>query len=101
MKRILLSVFVLCLALAGAVTASAQTTFYCVKPDGAPVAGIVVPSGDRHDPSVLCNAFVPQCFLTCGAVLRVQDGQSVVPPNLPMAKRNRKRRTRTDSGRRK
>jgi hypothetical protein len=83
MKRILLSSLVLCLALVGAATASAQTTFYCVKPDGAPVAGIVIPSG-RHDPSVLCNAMVPQCFLTCGAVLQLQNGQAVAPPDLPM-----------------
>lgn len=84
MKRILLTLCVLGLALAGAVPAFAQTTFYCVKPDGAPVAGIVIPGGDRHDPSVLCNAFVAQCYLTCSAVLQHQDGQSVVPESVPM-----------------
>ena len=84
MKRILLLVFVLSLALAGAATASAQTTFFCVKPDGQPVAGIVIPYGDRHDPSVICNAMVPQCFLTCGAVMQRADGQDVLPPGLPL-----------------
>lgn len=84
MKRILLSTLVLCLALAGAATASAQTTFYCVKPDGAPVAGIIIPAGDRHDPSVVCNAIVKQCFLTCSAVMERHDGQATVPAGLPM-----------------
>jgi hypothetical protein len=84
MKRILFTTLVLCLALAGAVAASAQTTFYCVKPDGAPVAGIIMPGGSNHDPSVVCNAVVPQCFLTCGAVAQLADGMAVLPQGLPM-----------------
>lgn len=83
MKHNLLAFLVMCLALAGASVASAQTYFYCVKPDGMPVASIIMPAGSRHDPSVVCNAVAPQCFLTCGAVLEFHSGQAVLPPNLP------------------
>ena len=83
MQRILTSLFVLGLVLFGATAASAQGYFYCVKPDGAPVASIVLPAGAGHDPSVVCNAVVPQCFLTCSAVLEVHSGQAVLPPDLP------------------
>ncbi|WP_428564386.1 MAG: hypothetical protein ACP59X_02125 [Solidesulfovibrio sp. DCME] len=77
MKRRLFLFAILALCLAGASAASAQTQMYCVKPDGAAVAAIVLPYGTQHDPSVICNAVVPQCYLTCGAVLQLQDGRSV------------------------
>jgi hypothetical protein len=83
MQRILFSLMVLGLIVAAAAPASAQEYFYCVKPDGAPVASIVMPAGSRHDPSVVCNAMVPQCFLTCAAVQQLHDGQAVLPPDLP------------------
>jgi hypothetical protein len=84
MKRLLCSLFALSLTLAAATVALGQTQFYCVKPDGAPVASIVMPSGTRHDPSVVCNAAVPQCFLTCGAVMQIQSGGATMPPpNVP------------------
>jgi len=82
MKRLLIAFFVLGLLLAAAAAASAQTQLYCVKPDGMPVAAIVMPYGSNHDPSVVCNAVAPQCYLTCGAVLQIQNGM-VVAPNLP------------------
>ncbi|MHC1790677.1 hypothetical protein [Solidesulfovibrio sp.] len=81
MKR-LLTLFAVLGLLTAATAASAQTQFYCVKPDGLPVAAIVMPYGSNHDPSVVCNAAVPQCYLTCGAVLHVRDGLAVTP-NLP------------------
>jgi hypothetical protein len=77
MKRTLLLLAILALSLAAASAASAQTQFYCVKPDGAAIAAIALPYGARHDPSVVCNAVVPQCYLTCGAVLELRDGSSV------------------------
>jgi len=83
MQRILFSILLVSLLVAGAVPVAAQGYFYCVKPDGAPVASIVMPAGSHHDPSVVCNAMVPQCFLTCAAVEQHQDGQAVLPPNLP------------------
>uniref|UniRef100_I2PYD3 Uncharacterized protein n=1 Tax=Desulfovibrio sp. U5L TaxID=596152 RepID=I2PYD3_9BACT len=84
MKRPLFSLVVLCLTLMAATAALAQTQMYCVKPDGMPVAAIVMPYGANHDPSVVCNAVVPQCYLTCGAVLHVQyGGMTTPPPNLP------------------
>lgn len=81
MKRLLVSFFILGLLLA-ATTAVAQTQFYCVKPDGMPVSAIVMPASSSQDPSVVCNAVAPQCYLTCGAVLHVRDGV-VVAPGLP------------------
>jgi hypothetical protein len=81
MKRLVAAVFLLGLLLAAAAV-QAQTQFYCVKPDGMPVSAIVMPAGSGHDPSVVCNAAVPQCYLTCGAVLQIQNGVAVAP-NLP------------------
>ena len=81
MKRLVIPFFVMGLLLAAA-TAFAQTQLYCVKPDGAPVAAIVMPYGSNHDPSVVCNAAVPQCYLTCGAVLQITSGVTIAP-NLP------------------
>ncbi|QAZ66089.1 hypothetical protein [Solidesulfovibrio carbinolicus] len=81
MKRLFVPAFLVGLLLVAA-TANAQTQFYCVKPDGMPVAAIVMPYGTSHDPSVVCNAAVPQCYLTCGAVMQVQNGVAV-QPNLP------------------
>lgn len=86
MKRILVSVSVVCLIMAAASVASAQSKFYCVKPDGMPVSGIVLPHGARQDPSVVCNAVVPQCYLTCSAVQQIKSGEAVVPPDLPVVK---------------
>lgn len=84
MKRPLFSVLVLCLTLAAATVALAQTQLYCVKPDGMPVAAILMPAGSNQDPSVVCNAVAPQCYLTCGAVLHIQyGGMTTPPPNLP------------------
>jgi hypothetical protein len=83
MQRILFSILLLSLVVAGAAPAAAQEYFYCVKPAGAPVASIIMPAGTRHDPSVVCNAMVPQCFLTCAAVQQLHEGQAVLPPNLP------------------
>ncbi len=83
MKHLLFASLVLSLTLAAAV-AWGQTQFYCVKPDGAPVAAIVMPYGSNHDPSVVCNAAVPQCFLTCSAVQRLPaGGQATPPPDVP------------------
>ena len=82
MKRFLFSLLVLGAVLSAA-AAWAQTQFYCVKPDGAPVAAIVLPYGAGHDPSVVCNAVVPQCYLTCGAVMQVQSGVAAPAPGLP------------------
>lgn len=84
MKRTLLLLAILALSLAAAGIASAQTQLYCVKPDGSAVASIILPQGDRHDPSVVCNAVVPQCYLTCSAVLQLQDGRSVAAGNVPV-----------------
>lgn len=81
MKRFLIASFVLALTLAAAGAASAQTRLYCVKPNGAAVAAIVLPYGDSHDPSVVCNAVVPQCYLTCSAVREGGAAQAAV--NLP------------------
>ena len=81
MKRLFAPAILVALLLAAA-TASAQSQFYCVKPDGMPLAAIVMPYGANHDPSVVCNAAVPQCYLTCGAVMQVQNGVAV-QPNLP------------------
>lgn len=81
MKRFVPVLALVALLLAAA-TAGAQTQFYCVKPDGAPLAAIVMPSGANHDPSVVCNAAVPQCYLTCSAVVQIQNGVSV-QPGLP------------------
>ncbi|MFP5258073.1 MAG: hypothetical protein ACLGQH_03530 [Acidobacteriota bacterium] len=78
MKHLFVPLFVLGLLLSAA-TAFAQTQFYCVKPDGLPVAAIVMPYGSNHDPSVVCNAVVPMCYLTCGAVLEIQNGVAVAP----------------------
>ena len=84
MKRPLFVALVLTLALAAASAALAQTQLYCVKPDGSAVAAISLPYGDRHDPSVVCNAVVPQCFLTCGAVAQIHSGGPAGPtPNVP------------------
>ncbi len=84
MKRPLFSLAILVLTLVAASAALAQTQMYCVKPDGSAVAAIILPSGDRHDPSVVCNAVVPQCYLTCSAVLQSQTGGPVaVSPNIP------------------
>ena len=82
MKHFLFVSLVLTLTLAAASMALAQSTMYCVKPNGAAVAAITMPPGDTHDPSVVCNAVVPQCYLTCGAVMQVQNGVAV-QPNLP------------------
>lgn len=82
MKRMLLSFSVLCLIVAGASAALAQSTYMCVKPDGTPVAGIIMPRGADQDPSVVCNAVVPQCFLTCSAMQRFQNGQAPLPAGL-------------------
>jgi hypothetical protein len=85
MKRPLLFFVVLSLTLVAASVASAQTRMYCVKPDGAPIAAIVMPYGSNHDPSVVCNAVVPQCFLTCGAVAQMHSGTQNAPaPNVPI-----------------
>lgn len=81
MKRFLFASLVLTLLLAAAGMASAQTQLYCVKPNGAAVAAIVLPAGDSHDPSVVCNAVVPQCYLTCAAV--GQTGQGMAAANVP------------------
>ena len=84
MKRLMLLLPALALVLAAS-AAMAQTQMYCVKPDGMPVASIVMPYGAQHDPSVVCNAVVPQCYLTCGAVLRLQSGgPASPPPNVPV-----------------
>ena len=45
------------------------------------MAAIVLPAGDSHDPSVVCNAVVPQCYLTCAAV--GQTGQGMAVANVP------------------
>jgi hypothetical protein len=74
MKSLLTLLVLSLFAVAGASEASAQTKYFCVKPDGAPVCAILVPPGARHDPSVLCNLSCTQCNLTCSAVLRVQNG---------------------------
>ncbi|WP_300159672.1 hypothetical protein [Solidesulfovibrio sp.] len=84
MKRPLLATLVLTLILAAASAAMAQTQMYCVKPDGAAVAAISLPYGDRHDPSVVCNAVVPQCYLTCSAVLQIKDGYAAQAANVPV-----------------
>ncbi|HCR11941.1 MULTISPECIES: hypothetical protein [Solidesulfovibrio] len=84
MKRPLFIALVLTLALAAASAALAQTQLYCVKPDGSAVAAISLPYGDRHDPSVVCNAVVPQCYLTCSAVMQVQDGYAAQAANVPV-----------------
>jgi len=85
MKRFLFLSLVLGLTLAAVTAASAQTQTYCVKPDGAPVAEIIIPRGSANDPSVICNAVVPQCFLTCSAVARTQSGSMAAPaPNVPV-----------------
>ncbi|OLN26370.1 hypothetical protein DVDV_2692 [Desulfovibrio sp. DV] len=81
MKRLVVSLFVMGLLLA-ATAAYAQTQLYCVKPDGVPVAAIVMPYGSNHDPSVVCNAVAPQCYLTCGAVMQITSGVTIAP-NLP------------------
>jgi hypothetical protein len=84
MKRPLFLVLAMSLTLAAASVASGQTRFYCVKPDGAPIAAIVMPYGSSQDPSVVCNAVVPPCFLTCGAVAQIQSGGQAAPaPNVP------------------
>lgn len=83
MKRSLMLLLALGLVVASAGASFAQSRFYCVKPDGTPLAAIVMPYGDNHDPSVVCNAAVPQCFLTCAAVSRVRDGVAVTPDNVP------------------
>ncbi|WP_300160186.1 hypothetical protein [Solidesulfovibrio sp.] len=77
-----LSVFLL--VLVASTTAYAQTQFYCVKPDGMPMATIVMPMGLQDDPSVVCNAVVPQCYLTCAAVEHITLSGPVAPPNLPV-----------------
>ena len=83
MKRFVFASLVLTFALAAASAALAQTPMYCVKPNGAAVAAIIMPYGDSHDPSVVCNAVIPQCYLTCSAELQTQMGASTVPPGLP------------------
>jgi len=84
MKRLLILLSALGLVLA-ATAAMAQTQMYCVKPDGLPVASIIMPYGAGHDPSVVCNAVAPQCYLTCGAVLHIQSGgPATPPPNVPV-----------------
>lgn len=82
MKRFLLSFSVVCLIVAAAPAAFAQGKYICIKPDGAPVAGIIMPRGAKADPSVVCNAVVPQCFLTCSAVQKFQNGQAPLPAGL-------------------
>lgn len=84
MKRQAVFFSVLCLVLAASATAFAQTQFYCVKPDGMAMAAIVMPMGTQDDPSVVCNAAIPQCVLTCGAVEHMTAYGLVVPPNLPV-----------------
>ncbi|MFZ5811898.1 MAG: hypothetical protein ACOY4F_07650 [Thermodesulfobacteriota bacterium] len=74
MKSLLALLALALLAAATAPGAAAQTKYFCVKPDGAPVCAIMVQPGARHDPSVLCNLSCAQCNLTCRAVLRIQDG---------------------------
>lgn len=86
MKRISIFFVVMCVVLAAASAAFAQNKYYCVKPDGAPISAIVLPRGARQDPSVVCNAVVPQCFLTCSAVQRIGSGEGVVPPSVPVVK---------------
>lgn len=84
MKRPTFILLVLSLVLATSAATFAQTPFYCVKPDGMPMATIVMPMGIQSDPSVVCNAVIPQCFLTCGAVEHITTSGVVVPPNLPV-----------------
>jgi hypothetical protein len=90
MKRVLLAFLVMCLVVVAASVASAQGKYVCVKTDGSPVAGIILPRGAKQDPSVICNAVVPQCFLTCSAVQKFHDGQSELPPGLPTVKVTRR-----------
>ncbi len=85
MKRTLFILLIMCMALAAASVAFAQAQFYCVKPDGTPMAGILMPQGTQDDPADVCNAVVPQCFLTCGAVAEYRyGGAQMPPPNLPI-----------------
>ncbi|EFL50687.1 conserved hypothetical protein [Solidesulfovibrio fructosivorans JJ]] len=87
MKRFLFVSLVLALTLAAASMAMAQSTLYCVKPNGAAVAAITMPPGDTHDPSVVCNAVVPQCYLTCTAVLQTQMGGAAANvPTIPVTR---------------
>lgn len=89
MKRILLTFVVMGLVVAAASAAFAQNKYYCVKPDGAPISAIVLPRGVTQDPSVVCNAVVPQCFLTCSAVQRLGNGENPAP-NVPVVKVTRR-----------
>jgi len=84
MKRSGLVLLALGLVLALSAPAFAQAPFYCVRPDGLPLATIVTPLGMRDDPSVVCNAVIPQCSLTCAAVEHLTIAGYVVPPNLPV-----------------
>jgi|GEM_PF-893662 len=84
MKTIFASLALAFLVAAAAPQALAQTKYYCVKPDGAPVCAIMVPPGARHDPSVLCNLSCSQCNLTCAALLRLGDGTSGMENQVPV-----------------
>ncbi|KHK02566.1 hypothetical protein [Desulfovibrio sp. TomC] len=84
MKRSAFVLMALGLLLGLSAPAFAQTPFYCVKPDGLPLATIITPLGLRDDPSVVCNAVIAQCNLTCAAVEHLTIAGYVVPPNLPV-----------------
>jgi hypothetical protein len=84
MKRYAFALAVFCLFLAASAVAFAQTQFYCVKADGTALASIAMPSGGPDDPADVCNAVIPQCYLTCDAVEHTNASGFVVPPNLPV-----------------
>ncbi|MEF3695975.1 hypothetical protein [Desulfolutivibrio sp.] len=84
MKTIIASLALAFLVAAAAPQALAQSKYYCVKPDGAPVCAILVTPGARHDPSVLCNLSCAPCNLTCSAILRLGDGARGMEDQIPV-----------------